>query len=415
MANFTVTTLNDELDSTDPSVLLAAPGDLSLREALVLANADSSTADTITFAANVTGGTNAGIDDGMVTLTSGELTLSSNVTIDGDVNGDDKADVTISGNSASRIFHATGGTSRLDALTISGGVVSVGDGGGLLIDSGADVTVANTTIQSNAAQRGGGIFVAGLLTVIDSTVALNSAASNGGGGGGGIGAGGGIEIAFGGTSVLVNATVAENLGQRGAGIYNDGGTLSVTNSTVAGNLANKGAGGIEAFSGSSTTLTNSIVAGNQNGGSGAEVVGVFTFAGLNVIGTGSDTDPSDHKIETPNPESLFAQVAVNSRGVTSGVLADNGGPVQTIAIKQGGVAHDPAGTIVPTDTADADGDANTSEPLPTDARGFARVDGAHVDVGAFELQAVNDAPTFAGLDGTPSYAENGLAVVLDAN
>ena len=89
MANFIVTTLSDELDSTNPNATLAdfgGAGDLSLREALVLANAAVG-ADTITFAAGLAGQT--------LTLTQGVLIIASDVTIDGDVNGDNKADITI--------------------------------------------------------------------------------------------------------------------------------------------------------------------------------------------------------------------------------------------------------------------------------------------------------------------------------
>ena len=99
MATFTVTTLADENDS---GATTGSPGGtgLSLREALTLANA-APTVDTIQF--------DAGLFDDAATdriiLTNGELAITDTVTIDGDTNGDDIADVTISGNNASRIFN----------------------------------------------------------------------------------------------------------------------------------------------------------------------------------------------------------------------------------------------------------------------------------------------------------------------
>ena len=67
MATYTVTTTADTLDPTD--------GQLSLREALALADVDAATADTIDFAPEVQGG--------RIALAGSQLTVASEVTIDG--------------------------------------------------------------------------------------------------------------------------------------------------------------------------------------------------------------------------------------------------------------------------------------------------------------------------------------------
>lgn len=103
MATFIVTTIDDN-ETVDAFT--------SLREALALANLTFE-ADTITFDAGLSGQT--------IALTLGELVLSSDVTIDGDIDGDGSADITVSGNDLSRVFNATTGTSTLDALTITNG------------------------------------------------------------------------------------------------------------------------------------------------------------------------------------------------------------------------------------------------------------------------------------------------------
>src|SRR4051812_16705545 len=79
MATLTVTTASDVVDAGD--------GVLSLREAVAQSNA-TATVDTINFASFIEGQT--------LVLTEGELTLSRDVTIDGDLNNDGK-EVTLSG------------------------------------------------------------------------------------------------------------------------------------------------------------------------------------------------------------------------------------------------------------------------------------------------------------------------------
>ena len=102
MATIIVTTAGDVVDGSD--------GVLSLREAIAQANANAD-ADTIVFDASLSGQT--------ITLTGGALILTQDVTIDGDVNGDDKADITISGNNASRVFLMTGASTDVDLLSLT--------------------------------------------------------------------------------------------------------------------------------------------------------------------------------------------------------------------------------------------------------------------------------------------------------
>jgi len=112
MANYTVTTLTDE---TNVGATVGAPGGtgLSLREALTLANGNGSAeTDTITFAALLSGGT--------LFLTQGRLPITTDgIEIDGDINGDDTADITIDADSGPLANDATG-----RAILIDGGVTS---------------------------------------------------------------------------------------------------------------------------------------------------------------------------------------------------------------------------------------------------------------------------------------------------
>ena len=88
MTIYTVTTTNDELDDLDGSGSVSVEnfggaGDISLREAIALANADSD-ADTIRFA----GGAGEAFENAaLLRLTQGELLITADLTIDGSFAG----------------------------------------------------------------------------------------------------------------------------------------------------------------------------------------------------------------------------------------------------------------------------------------------------------------------------------------
>ena len=115
MAYLTVTTQADVVDPGD--------GQVSLREALTLANS-SSGPDTIRFSAAVVGKT--------LVLTGGELTISNDINIDGN-NGGAAAQTTIDANKASRVLRITGsGTeAMLNGWVITNGHITDDDGGGI--------------------------------------------------------------------------------------------------------------------------------------------------------------------------------------------------------------------------------------------------------------------------------------------
>ncbi|MEA2887182.1 MAG: large repetitive protein [Bradyrhizobium sp.] len=454
--SFVVTTLTDELDSINPHATLAdfgGPTDLSLREALVLAQQDPTSPDTITFAASLVGGSNPGVDDGHLTLTRGDLVIAGNVTIDGDVDANNIPDITIDANDHSRAFTIYSGTSTLNGLTltngydfVNGGGVAVGVfpfstadvtishstitnsyagyGGGISVDPGSSLHLVNSTVSGNSAYySGGGIANAGTLTVSNSTLVNNTSDLGGHGYSGGAlfndepgsatltnttvsgnhggYAGGGISNS--GELALVNTTLANNDAGIGGGLYNAAcgcGDATLTNSTVSGNSALYSGGGIANYNGT-VTIINSIVAGNSAGDSGADVfndLGATTYAGVNVFSQSGVGRPGTDITES-DIANIFAAIDPVTGG---GLLANNGGAVQTVAINPTGAARD-AGS-----DADAvyDDDANPATPdvaIPTDARGLTRSVGAHVDIGAFEAQPA--APTDIALS-PASVAEN---------
>ena len=135
-ASLIVTTADDVVDITD--------GLTSLREALAYA-ASNPGADTITF-------------DGSfftVLLDGSDLVIASNVTIDGDTDGDGAADITIDALDNSRVFDVTAGISTLQHLIVAGGYAAGEDGGGVLILGGATLTLADVVVFDSYADGDG--------------------------------------------------------------------------------------------------------------------------------------------------------------------------------------------------------------------------------------------------------------------
>ncbi len=204
----------------------------SLRQAILDAEATVA-ADTITFAASLAGGT--------IVLTLGDLDISTDITINGDTNGDLAADITISGD-ADGSGTANAGDSRIFNLF---------DGNA----GTADVTLQSLTLTGGySAVNGGGIYAAGIssLTVEHSTVRDSTA-----------GFGGGI-FAYNTTLDITGSTLFGNSATDGGGIYSANSTTTLTNTTVHGNTAAGFGGGVSASGATDvTTINNSTITGNR--------------------------------------------------------------------------------------------------------------------------------------------------------
>ncbi|MBN2477300.1 MAG: hypothetical protein JXB62_22025 [Pirellulales bacterium] len=214
-------------------------GNLSLREAVEFANANPG-ADTILFA--------AALAEKTITLTSGELVITDDLTITG--LGADQ--LTISGGSASRVFTVdnaapTAITVAIRGLSLVEGHAPVYPYGGGIYNQ-EHLTVEGCTLANNAAVYGGGIRNDGTLTVTDSTFEDNS--TNYGGG-----------IRNDGTLSVTSSTFANNEADWGGGIYSEYGALTVTNSTFENNAARNGQGG-GLFNDGTLTVTDTTFGNN---------------------------------------------------------------------------------------------------------------------------------------------------------
>ena len=86
----------------------------------------------------------------MITLTTGELSVTKNVTI----SGPGAANLTISGNNGGRVFNVgSSNTATISGLTISDGLVTAGGvGAGIYLDN-ANLTLMNCILPQQPRKR----------------------------------------------------------------------------------------------------------------------------------------------------------------------------------------------------------------------------------------------------------------------
>ena len=239
------------------------------------------------------------------------------------------------------------------------------------------LTLRGCTFVGNTADAAGGaIFGVGtLLRAIDCSFVANTSQLSIGAVGGTISQielinttfaqnttsdlGGGMEVAV--NSIeIVNCVFSRNLASWGGAVAVSG-SATIVNSTIANNSVN---GLVLDPSHGSALLANVILWGNGtnfSGGPGGGAPGPVTATFSNIEGgwpgAGNiDADP------------VFAQPGLDNVRLASGSPCVDAG----------------SDAALPADVHDLDADGNTTEPLPVDADGEPRVQGAAVDMGAYE-------------------------------
>ncbi|WP_367871915.1 choice-of-anchor Q domain-containing protein [Luteolibacter sp. Populi] len=341
-ASLIVNTLDDHDDGFTDA------GDCTLREAVRYASVGGS----ITFSVA-----------GTITLTSGEMRINKSLTITGPAAA---PGITVSGNNASRIFWVTQGatavsnTVNFSRLTLTGGngvgSFQSGVGGAIHSDTFTPpmiMTVTNCTLSGNHTEVGGAIRNGGTMTVTGSTFSGNSASINAG-------------AIQNGPNVLTltNSTFSGNsttgLGANGiGGALRTAGSPTVTNCTFSGNTATLRGGAIEIAAGATPSFSNTIVAGNS-APTGPDINGIVVAGDYNLV-------------QSMAGATLAGTHNLTGQAALLGALADNGGRTQTHALLAGSPAID------------AGSNALVPGGATMDQRGFARVDGGTVDIGAFEV------------------------------
>jgi Tol biopolymer transport system component len=287
---------------------------------------DATSGDIITFDPSLAGQT--------ITLAS-NLVIGKNLTIDG---SGLSPQLIISGGNIAHLEVPSGGTVTISDLTITNGNYGVLSNGNL--------TIINSTLKDNVGVAGGAVYSYGpSLTIENSTITQNRAYYNGGA----------IFVGGAGTASIVNSTVVQNQSDLwGGGIYiQENATVEIINSTFAGNSAPNGSEFSIIGNTAALTMSNSV----------------FVCA------------PANSNCYEYSPNVVTSTNSIISVGTLAdfglSILADNGGPTQTMAL------------LSESSLIDAGNDSICANTLVNnlDQRGVTRPHGVHCDIGAYEYQA----------------------------
>jgi hypothetical protein len=244
----------------------------------------------------------------------------------------------------------------LDGFTIQGGYGYKGGGVACL---SATAHIANSVITNNFAARGSGVYIeGGVVTLMNNVITDNNVLGSPAESGGGV-------YCSGGRATLTGNVITRNVATSGGGVYADGGaTVTLANNTVAGNNAPNGA----VYTGAATTMTlvNDVVAFNSSGvkNDGGTITASHTDAAANdTFNYSGMADPTGQNGNISS-DPRFVQVPASNWSV--------GGPQGDLHL----TAASPCGDA---------GDDMSVEPGATDLDAKPRIQGVHVDMGAFEF------------------------------
>ena len=337
MQEFIVSNLEDENDGD------FSEGDLSLREAIALAN-EQEGEDAITFDSSLSGETIALTEN--ISAPRGGGTVNQDLTITDSVNiiGLGAENLTIDGLSGGNgIFKVSGENTNfnLEGLTIANGTTqrffrSDSGGAGTIDFDGANLTLKDSVVTGSGGVFTGAISNSGNASITGTTITDSSSTPFDGSFESGV-------IGNRGTLEIFNSTISKN---STPGILN-GGTLEISNSTVSNNnqdsISNNSGSNlgseitnISTADGSGTAkITSSIISGDsqQDSNDFDDLSGEFTSGGNNLI-----SDGSGGFVNGENRD--LAGTADDPIDPLLGELQNNGGSTPTQALQEGSPAID---------------------------------------------------------------------------
>lgn len=335
---------------TDQDVVASNDGVTSLREALALAKGDQDVA--ITFDDSLKGAT--------LTLAQGQLDVgdeTANLTIDGDLDNDGTADITLDAGGASRVMEILGKPGdktvvTLGGLTITGGQTeTTTENGGGVNAEWATLTITNSTLTGNRTTgdsasgstantpfaQGGGLHAINSDVVITDTRITNNVTS------GDYGYGGGIAVNEG-TLYVADSSISDNVTHGyfgvGAGMLVLRSDSIVERTTIDGNVAygvNADGAGIAVEFGNfdirNSAITNNITTGVDADGGGIASVSIditienTTIAGNQILGASSFGAGIANGGTIPG---RAANITVTGSTFTGNYVADGGGGAMAV-------------------------------------------------------------------------------------
>jgi CSLREA domain-containing protein len=364
---------------------------------------------------------------GTISLTSGQLLLTKNMTITGP--GANLLEVTRGSPNDARIFELDSNTVTISGLALTNGFVGGGlynSDGGAIILFGANLTISDCLISDNTAQFQGGAIavIAGNLTVSNCTFSGNGTSDPNDGIGGAIFyetsgaltitnstfsgnscATQGAAIFNYGTLTVSNSTFSGNsAGTLGGGVYNNDGTLTLTNCTLSGNSASTGGGIYSEGSndGTANVTVSSCTFSNNSASNGGGIYNTGTSGGnafvtlKNTILFSTNSTPGANLVNVGDGTLIISDgynLSSDSGGgfLTAagdqintdpklGPLQNNNGPTQTMALLHGSPAWDKGKNFGVTTDA-------LGLPRPFDVPTLANASGGDgSDIGAVEMQ-----------------------------
>lgn len=308
-------------------------------------------------------------------------------------------------------IYSSGFAFNKGTVTLTGSVLS-GNGadlGGAIYNAPVSMVIltAGSRLEENGARRGGGLyneansdtFFGDAARITDSTICNNRANDKGGFGGG---------IYTIGDLVVARSTFSGNeASERGGGLYvgSAGAEVAVGDSTFYGNVVHQDAGGgIAIGGGGGATITNSTLSANSSADGSGIWVGAAaaapTIRGSIIAGNaatfgipGVGGNYADGGFNIVGGTATEAGLQTDANG--NSVLADNGGPTQTVALVRGSPAIDRGNSFGA--TVDQRG-----TPRPRDYASIVNAEGGDgSDVGAFEYVDPDAAPPTVEANSTP--------------
>lgn len=243
------------------------------------------TSSTIAFDASLIGST--------ITITQAYSFSGNTLVIDGDVNGDGTADITLQSDGTNHRFFSLSGTAAITlknlqvenfSNTSDGGVIQISTGtvtienclvrnntgrsGGVIhIENGfgtGDANISKSIFSGNSATSFGGViyqasFLSSIHTVIENSLFFNNSAPNSNGGV--------AYISDGANFTLRHVTLSNNSSKFSGGAISNNNNLTIENSLIVGNSSESGSSNIQ----NNRTFNNAggSVVGGQNGASDA--------------------------------------------------------------------------------------------------------------------------------------------------